>query len=137
MTPEQFYHVNKMKEMETIFEMRVKSLEWMLGCYLKGTIRRRTIMSLIPIEDLKKLMVHMEKNERYEDCATIRDVINIVYKQKYLGKENMSTKRQKEIIGLLENTIKVEQEKTGGGNKELIEKLEIKLQEVKDRKVKK
>ena len=110
MTPEQFYHLNKMKEMETIFEMRVKSLEWMLGCYLKGTIRRRTIMSLIPIEDLKKLMVHMEKNERYEDCAT---------------------------IGLLENTIKVEQEKTGGGNKELIEKLEIKLQEVKDRKVKK
>ena len=137
MTPEQFYHLNKLKEMDTIFEMRVKSLEWMLGCYLKGTIRRRTIVNLIPIEDLDKLMAHMEENERYEDCATIRDVINIVYKQKYLGKENMSTKRQKEIIGLLENTIRVEQQKAGGGNKELIEKLQIKLQEVKDRKIKK
>ena len=137
MTPEQFYHLNKLKEMDTIFEMRVKSLEWMLGCYLKGTIRRRTIINLIPIEDLDKLIVHMEEKERYEDCATIRDIINIVYKQKYLSKENMSTKRKKEIIRLLENTIRKEQEKKGGGNKELIEKLEIKLQEVKDRKIKK
>jgi hypothetical protein len=137
MTPEQFYHLNKLKEMDTIFEMRVKSLEWMLGCYLKGTIRRRTIINLIPIEELDKLIVHMEEKERYEDCATIRDVINIVYKQKYLSKENMSTKRKKEIIRLLENTIRKEQEKKGGGNKELIEKLEIKLQEVKDRKIKK
>lgn len=137
MTPEQFYHLNKLKEMDTIFEMRVKSLEWMLGCYLKGTIRRRTIINLIPIEELDKLIVHMEEKERYEDCATIRDVINIVYKQKYLSKENMSTKRKKEIIRLLENTIRKEQEKKGGGNKELIEKFEIKLQEVKDRKIKK
>lgn len=137
MTPEQFYHLNKLKEMDTIFEMRVKSLEWMLGCYLKGTIRRRTIINLIPIEELDKLIVHMEEKERYEDCATIRDIINIVYKQKYLSKENMSTKRKKEIIRLLENTIRKEQEKKGGGNKELIEKLEIKLQEVKDRKIKK
>lgn len=137
MTPEQFYHLNKLKEMDTIFEMRVKSLEWMLGCYLKGTIRRRTIINLIPIEELDKLIVHMEEKERYEDCATIRDVINIVYKQKYLSKENMSSKRKKEIIRLLENTIRKEQEKKGGGNKELIEKLEIKLQEVKDRKIKK
>ena len=44
----------------------------------------------------------------------------------------MSTKKQKEIIGLLESTIKSEQDKVGGGNSEVIEKLEKKLNQVKD-----
>ena len=46
----------------------------------------------------------------------------------------MSKKRQKEIINLLENTIKVESEKVGGGNKELIEKLQEKLEDVRAKK---
>jgi len=44
----------------------------------------------------------------------------------------MSTKKQKEIISLLEETINSEKEKVGGGNTELIEKLEKKLVQVKD-----
>jgi len=39
MSPEEFYKINKMRlNKEVLFEMRVKSLEWMLGCYHKGTI---------------------------------------------------------------------------------------------------
>ena len=49
----------------------------------------------------------------------------------------MSKKRQKEIINLLENTIRTEQEKVGGGNKELIEKLQDKLEDVREKQIKK
>ena len=49
----------------------------------------------------------------------------------------MSKKRQKEIIGLLENTISVEKSKVGGGNKELIERLSARLEKVKEGKPKK
>jgi uncharacterized coiled-coil protein SlyX len=47
----------------------------------------------------------------------------------------MSKKRQKEIIELLENTIITEHKKKSGGNKELIEKLTKKLEEVKKKKL--
>jgi len=140
MTPEEFYHFNKLKKLsskETLFEMRVKSLDWMLGCFLKGTIRRKTIVNLIPLVELDDLLLYMEERERYEDCATIKDVIDIVYKQKYLTRENMSLKRKNEIIKLLTKTIETEKLKTGGGNKELIEKLEIKLEDVINKKPKK
>lgn len=136
MTPEEFYYLDKLRNKETIFEMRVKSLEWMLGCFLNGTIRRRTILNLIPESELDTLLIYMEERERYEDCVIIKDVIDIIYKQEYIHKD-MSTKRQKEIIGLLENTIKIEKEKHGGGNGELIEKLTEKLQKVIDWKPKK
>jgi len=43
----------------------------------------------------------------------------------------MRRKRQKEIIGLLENTIYKKKKKIGGGNDELIIKLEKKLEKVK------
>jgi len=139
MTPEEFYHLNKLKKLknkDTLFEMRVKSLEWMLGCFLQGTIRRRTIINLIPENELHSLLLYMEEKERYEDCKIIKDVIDIIYKEKYIHKD-MSKKRQKENIGLLENTIQKEKEKKGGGNKELIEKLEFKLEDVINKKPKK
>ena len=44
----------------------------------------------------------------------------------------MSKKRQKEIIGWLENTINSESLKINGGNKELVESLKIKLEKVKN-----
>jgi len=47
----------------------------------------------------------------------------------------MSKKRQQEIIKNLTNTIKSEEEKVGGGNKELIASLSKKLQEVKNIKI--
>lgn len=130
MGPEEFFHRNRLINKDTLFEMRVKSLDWMLGCYKNGTIRRRTIINLIPLENLYDLLKHMEEIERYEDCVIIKDVIDIIYEQTKQVK--MSTKKQKEIISLLENTIKSEQDKVGGGNTEIIEKLEKKLNQVKD-----
>lgn len=44
----------------------------------------------------------------------------------------MSSKKQKEIISLLESTIHNEQKKLGGGNKELISILVNRLNKVKD-----
>lgn len=126
MTPEQFYHLSKLKDINSLYEMRVKSLDWMLGCFIKGTIRRRTIINLIPLAQLYDLQEYMLERERYEDCAVIRDVIEIIYEQTKLI-DTMSKKRVKEIIGLLENTIQKEKQKTGGGNQDLIDKLTIKL----------
>lgn len=136
MTPEQFYHLSKLKDINSLYEMRVKSLDWMLGCYMKGTIRRRTIINLIPLAQLYDLQKHMLERERYEDCAVIRDVIEIIYEQTKLI-DIMSKKRVTEIIGLLENTIQKEQQKTGGGNQDLIDKLTIKLENLYDWKPKK
>lgn len=120
--------------MSDIREMRIRSLEWMLGCYREGTIRRRTIINLIPLGNLYSLLKELEEEERYENCAIIKTVIDEIYEQVQPLKENMSKKRQKEIIELLTNTIQKEQEKVGGGNQELIEKLSEKLQNIKDKK---
>lgn len=130
MGPEEFFHRSRLIDENELFEMRVRSLAWMLDCYKNGTIRRRTIINLIPLENLYSLLKHMEGIERYEDCVIIKDVIDIIYEQ---TKEiTMSTKKQKEIIGLLENTINSEKEKQGGGNTEILEKLETKLNQVKN-----
>ena len=131
MGPEEFFHRSRLIDENEIFEMRVLSLSWMLDCYQKGTIRRNTIINLIPLDNLYRLLKHLEDVERYEDCAVIKDVIDIIYEQTK-PVEIMSTKKQKEIIGLLESTIKSEQDKVGGGNSEVIEKLEKKLNKVKD-----
>lgn len=131
MGPEEFFHRSRLIDENEIFEMRVLSLSWMLDCYQKGTIRRNTIINLIPLDNLYRLLKHLEDVERYEDCAVIKDVIDIIYEQTK-PVEIMSTKKQKEIIGLLESTIKSEQDKVGGGNSEVIEKLEKKLNQVKD-----
>ena len=135
MSPEEFYRVNKLKlNKEVLFEMRVKSLDWMLGCYHKGTIRRRTIINLIPLANLYEVLYFMEERERYEDCHIVKKVIDEIYEQTKFNnnKIDMSKKRQKEIIELLENTISNEQSKVGGGNSELIERLTVKLNKVKD-----
>jgi len=131
MGPEEFFHRNRLINENELFEMRVRSLEWMLGCFKNGTIRRRTIVNLIPLANLYDLLKHMEDLERYEDCIIVKEVIDTVYEQTNLI-NNMSTKKQKEIISLLEETINSEKEKVGGGNTELIEKLEKKLVQVKD-----
>ncbi len=138
MTPEEYYYRNKLTKFneEALFEMRVKSLRWMLGCYNKGTIRRRTIVNLIPLGNLYDLLNHMEGIERYEDCQIIKEVIDTIYEQNHKDSD-MSKKRKLEIIGLLENTIRKEQEKKGGGNKDLIEKLSEKLEDVREKPINK
>lgn len=135
MGPEEFFHRSKLINQNDLFEMRVKSLDWMLGCFKNGTIRRRTIMNLIPLSNLYDLLNHMEIRERYEDCIIIKEVIDTIYEQNFNIKSiNMSKKRRDEIIGLLTNTIQKENEKVGGGNKEIIVKLSKKLEQIKDYK---
>ena len=98
MNPEEFYNINKMRlNKEVLFEMRVKSLDWMLGCYHKGTIRRRTIINLIPLANLYEVLDFMEKKERYEDCSILKRVIEEIYEQTKSKhkKIDMSRKRQK------------------------------------------
>ena len=136
MTPEEYYYKYVQKDKAIIYEMRIKSLAWMLGCYKKGTIRRNTIINLIPLSELYGLLSWLEERERYENCATVKEVIDTIYESD-LKSKTMSKKRQKEIINLLENTIRTEQEKVGGGNKELIEKLQDKLEDVREKQIKK
>ena len=78
----------------------------------------------------------MEGVERYEDCQIIKEVIDTIYEQNHKDSD-MSKKRKLEIIGLLENTIRKEQEKKGGGNKDLIEKLSEKLEDVREKPINK
>jgi hypothetical protein len=131
MTPEQFYWNNKLTNKEYMREIRIRSLSWMLECYENGTIRRRTIKGLIPKQSLVELLQEMEKVERYEDCVTIKKVIDRIYNPLEINLENMSKKRQKEIISLLENTLLQESKKTMGGNTDLVEALTKKLEKVK------
>jgi hypothetical protein len=72
----------------------------------------------------------MESVERYEDCMIIKEVIDTIYEQNNTKSNTMSKKRRDEIIGLLTNTIQKEKEKVGGGNKDIIEKLSKKLNQV-------
>lgn len=133
MTPEEFYKKDRLMRYshESLKEMRVKSLSWMLDCYRRGTIRRNTIINLIPLQNLYSLLKDMEERERYEDCAVIKSVIDEIYEQK-INFNVMSKKRRNEIIGLLENTINTEKQKVGGGNSDLIEALTRKLNTIKE-----
>jgi len=132
MTPEEFYWRNKLTNQEYMKEIRVRSLAWMLDCYQRGTIRRRTIKNLIPKASLEILLQEMEERERYEDCAVIKNVIDTIYQPLEIKINNMSIKKQKEIVSLLKSTISDEQKKISGGNKELIESLTRKLEQVKN-----
>lgn len=78
MTPEEFYWKNKVKNLD-LTEVRLNSLGWVLDCYNRGTIRKRTIKQLIPIESLERLLSQMEELERYEDCIIIKDIIDKIY----------------------------------------------------------
>jgi protein-arginine kinase activator protein McsA len=78
MTPEEFYHFDKLSQ-NTIYEMRILSLGWVLKCYRDGRIRKNTIVNLIQKPQLVELMEYLIEQERYEQCAGVRDILNEVY----------------------------------------------------------
>lgn len=78
MTPEEFYHIDRVSN-NTIYEMRIRSLGWVLDCFRNGKIRKKTITELIPVEQLDNIMEYLLEEERYEDCAVVRDILNEVY----------------------------------------------------------
>ena len=133
MTPEEFHHLDKINNSEYMREIRVRSLAWMLDCYNNGTIRKRTIKQLIPKESLVSLLKEMEEVERYEDCITIKEILDTVYNPlNFNENEPMSKKRQKEIIELLEATLLEESKKPNGGNSDTVSTLTKKLEKVKN-----
>jgi hypothetical protein len=133
MTPEEFYWKNKLNNDEYMKEIRIRSLSWVLDCYERGTIRKRTIKGLISEESLLLLLKEMEEEERYEECIIIKEIIDRIYHPlEFNINEPMSKKRQKEIIELLENTLIEESKKPMGGNSELVEALTKKLEKVKN-----
>ena len=100
MTPEQFYWNNKLSNQQYMKEIRIRSLSWMLDCYDRGKIRRRTITQLIPEANLISLLREMEEVERYEDCSIIKQVLDRIYNPvQFNTKEVMSkTKRNNRFI---------------------------------------
>jgi hypothetical protein len=80
MTPEEYYYNEHPKPSKSaIYDMRIKSLKWMLDCYKDGTIRKRTIITLIPLTQLNDLLGYLEELERYEECSIVKEIIDIIY----------------------------------------------------------
>jgi hypothetical protein len=79
MTPEDYYRGQFKPRQAAMFDMRIKSLEWMLACFKKGTIRSRTIIGLIPITQLNDLLEYLVDLERYEECSIVKEIIDTIY----------------------------------------------------------
>lgn len=79
MGPEEFYHFNKLNNKEYMREIRIKSFAWILDCFDRGTIKKRTITGLIAESDLIYLLKDLEIEERYEDCALVKDILDKIY----------------------------------------------------------
>jgi len=80
MTPEEYHYRNLPKPTKSaMYDMRIKSLSWMLDCFKSGTIRKRTIISLIPITQLYDLLEYLEELERYEECSIVKEIIDLIY----------------------------------------------------------
>lgn len=82
MTPEEFFHFDKLSQ-NTIYEMRIFSLRWVLNSYRDGRIRKNTITNLIQQPQLEDLLNYLIEQERYEECAVVRDILNEVYTKQY------------------------------------------------------
>jgi hypothetical protein len=79
MTPEEFYWKEKLKGRPDLFDIRVRSIGWVLDCFNRGTIRKRTIKSIITESDLNEILERLVEMERYEDCITIKELIDLIY----------------------------------------------------------
>lgn len=79
MTPEEFYWKEKLQGRPDLFDVRVKSIGWVLDCFNRGTIRKRTIQSIITESDLNEILERLVEMERYEDCITIKELIDLIY----------------------------------------------------------
>jgi protein-arginine kinase activator protein McsA len=63
-------------------EVRITSLYWVWDNLQsnRGTIKRTTIISLIPYQSLSQLLDELIDEERYEDCSVVRDIMKL-YKE--------------------------------------------------------
>jgi len=79
MTPEEFYWKEKLRGRPDLFDVRIRSIGWVLDCFNRGTIRKRTIKSIITESDLNEILERLVEMERYEDCITIKELIDLIY----------------------------------------------------------
>lgn len=81
MGPEEFHYMDKFNNQyfKNMREVRISSLYWVWDNLSNnsGSIRRKTIIELIPYTSLSKLLSELESEERYEDCKVVWDIMEL------------------------------------------------------------
>ena len=89
MGPEEFHYMDKFSNQyfKNMREVRISSLYWVWDNLSSnsGSIRRETIIELIPYQSLEKLLSELVEEERYEDCVVVRDIMNLYEKHERKG----------------------------------------------------
>ena len=90
MGPEEFYYMDYLSRLNLseLRKIRISSLEWVWKGWNSGTIRRETIISLIPYKSLTTLLSELESEERYEDCEVVWKIMNEIYNENEKRTEN-------------------------------------------------
>ena len=90
MGPEEFYYMEYLSRLNLseLRKIRISSLEWVWKGWNSGTIRRETIVSLIPYQSLTILLSELESEERYEDCEVVWNIMNEIYNENEKRTEN-------------------------------------------------
>ena len=81
MGPEEFHYLDKIQNeyFKNMREVRISSLYWVWDNLQsnRGTIKRSTIVQLIPYPSLSLLLSELEEEERYEDCKVVYDIMEL------------------------------------------------------------
>jgi hypothetical protein len=81
MGPEEYHYLDKFNNeyFQNMREVRITSLYWVWDNLQSssGSIRRKTIIELIPYTSLSKLLSELESEERYEDCKVVWDIMEL------------------------------------------------------------
>jgi hypothetical protein len=84
MGPEEFHYLDKFNNdyFRNMREVRITSLYWVWDNLNseRSTIKRSTIIELIPYTSLSQLLSELVDEERYEDCVVVRDIMEL-YKE--------------------------------------------------------
>ena len=75
-----FYPMDEL-DLKQLRWIRVQSLGWVLESFRRGTIKRSTIVELIPYSSLNSLLSELEGEELYEDCGIVFNLMNEIYKE--------------------------------------------------------
>lgn len=81
MGPEEYHYLDKFNNQyfKNMREVRISSLYWVWDNLSSnsGSIRRKTIIELIPYQSLSQLLSELESEERYEDCQVVWDIMEL------------------------------------------------------------
>jgi hypothetical protein len=81
MGPEEFHYLDRIQNeyFKNMREVRITSLYWVWDNLQsnRGTIKRSTIVELIPYTSLYQLLSELEEEERYEDCKVVYDIMQL------------------------------------------------------------